>query len=94
MKSKHEIQAQMITARPAGMSLTAYRIIRKEQQQNSKGYLRGRIVTEMAPSDRRERRERERLSTVFNKARHPYNFHVHFYRRLKHARLIISSAIA
>jgi hypothetical protein len=53
---------KIITARPANMPYAEYRMILKEQKQNIKNYLRGRLVVEMNPSDRRERRKRSRLS--------------------------------
>jgi hypothetical protein len=83
---------KIITARPDGMSYEEYRIIRKTQNQNIKNYLHGHLVVEMIPSDRRERRERSRLSTLFFNAEKPYHFHPHLYHRLKNVRLLLPAA--
>ncbi|MDR0667606.1 MAG: hypothetical protein LBF90_03185 [Prevotellaceae bacterium] len=83
----------IITRRPDGMHFAEYRLLRKEQQQRIRDYLAGRPTTACYPSDRRERRERERLQASFDNAQRPYQFHKHRYKRLKRAGLIISNAI-
>jgi hypothetical protein len=79
----------ILTARPENMGFSEYRATLKEQGKRVKDYLRGRLLVAMEPSGRRERRERARLSHIFDKAEKPYYFHPHLHRRLRRYGFII-----
>jgi hypothetical protein len=79
----------ILTARPKNMGFSEYRAALKEQGQRIKHYLRGRLSVTMEPSSRNERRERARLSQIFDKAEKPYYFHPKMYARLRRYGFII-----
>jgi hypothetical protein len=81
----------ILTARPENMRFSEYRTILREQGQRIKHYLRGRLFVAMEPSSRNERRERARLSQVFDKAEKPYRFHPKMYARLRRYGFILPS---